>query len=173
MNLACPRCGQNLIVDPRGAATVTCPSCLASISTGATAPTPLAYLSISDDVEAELERDFRWSLYGIVTFAAGSVIGLFFMVPEMDIRVPTPWWFAGVTVVTACVALWLAARHRRRRVETWATGTAGAKSTARRVGGLVALSVAGVLAAGAMVVVSFVVVFILIIIVCGFGGMKI
>jgi hypothetical protein len=196
MNRPCPRCGQNLIVHARGPATVTCPVCLASIRTGSkplpspplspplpiraipiadadtTSPEPLHYQAISDDVEAELERDFRWSLYGIVTFALASIVALFVMVPQMDITMPALVWFSGVAIMTSLAAAWLMARHRRARAEAGMTGVTTRRTTGERIGGLVALSIAGVFATGAMVLISFVVVFILIVATCFGGGFK-
>jgi hypothetical protein len=196
MNRPCPRCGQNLIVHARGPARITCPVCLASVATGSNPmplpplplsipatpvaavhaprlmPLPLQYHSLHDDVEAELERDFRWSLYGIVTFAATSLVAAFVIIPQMDITIPAAVSLAGAAVVTTPVGAWLMARHRRARAEAGATGVTTRQTTGERVLGLVTLGIGGVVAAVAMLVITAIVLVIVLFVACFGGGFK-
>jgi cobalamin synthase len=119
-----------------------------------------------------LEQDFRWSLYGIVTFAAASVIALFVIVRQLDFELPALIWFAVVAVTTSIVAAWLMRRHRQARFEAVTMGVTIGKTTGERVAGLITLGIAGAVAAGAMVLVSAIVAVILVIAACFGGGFK-
>jgi hypothetical protein len=136
-------------------------------------PVPLQYLPLRDDVEAELARDFRWSLYGIVTFAAVSVVAVFVLAPQMDIDLPAQCGFVGVAILTALTAAWLIARHRRARAEAGLTGVTTRRTTGERIGALVALGFVGIVATAAMLFLTAVALVILLLLVCLGGGFKI
>jgi len=179
MNRPCPRCGQNLIVGERGPATVTCPICLASVATASKplpAPPlpmrviPLNYQQSGDDVEAELARDLQWAMYGIGTFAAGSIIGFLVLIVFLDVKIPAKYWVTGVAVVTSIIACFVLASLRRRKAK-FREGLVRFRSTSERVGSVVALGVGGIFATIVMLLVTGVVVVILVIATC--FGLKI
>jgi hypothetical protein len=174
MNRPCPRCGQNLIVDERGPATVTCPRCLASVVTGSKplpAPPlpmrviPLNYAQASGDVEAELAKDLQWAMYGIGTFAAGSIMAFLVLIVFLDVKIPAKYWVTGVALVTSLVACFVLGSQRRRK-EKFREGLVRFRSTSERLGSLVALGVGGIVATGVMLIVTGVVIVVLFLATC-------
>jgi hypothetical protein len=193
MNRPCPRCGQNLIVHARGPARITCPVCLASVVTGskplpmpplpvpvipippppdAGGAVPLAYHTLTGDVEHELSKDLRWSMYGIATFAGGTILGFIVLIVAFDAHDLKPAvWLSGVVVATGIVGAVVLARHGARREDVQRHGRVPVSSSGQRVIKLVALGFGGLVATGAMVFLAAVAMFILLILVC-FGGLK-
>jgi hypothetical protein len=173
MNRSCPRCGQNLIIPDRGPPVVTCPICLASIATGAKPlpppPLPMRVIPLEyasgGDVEAELAKDLRWAMYGIGTFAAGTIVAFLVVIVFAEVKIPAKYWVTAVAVVTSIVALCVLASQRGRK-EKVREGRVRFKSTGQRVGSLVALGLGGIIATVVMLLVTGVVVFILIVATC-------
>jgi hypothetical protein len=142
MNTPCPRCGQNLIV----------------------------HLP-ADDIEFELNKDFRWTIYGVAAFAVGSIGGWLVMIPSPGLNVPTKLWLSAVALATFVAALWLFVPHRRERFTSLTTGDVDTKSIGERIASVLAMNVAGIFAAGAIVLITLVAVFVLFVLTC-FGNLK-
>jgi hypothetical protein len=180
MNRPCPRCGQNLIVHARGPATVTCPVCLASIPTGSKPlpmpPLPMRAIALEyeiagGDIEQELAKDMRWALYGIATFAGGTILGFGVLIVYFEMRIPAKYWLTAVAVVTSIAAAGLLAQQSGRGAR-YRSGKIRPRSTDERVVALVAMGLGGVIAIAVMAIITGIALVILVLLVC-FGGVKI
>jgi hypothetical protein len=120
----------------------------------------LPYQGSGGDVEADLQRDLRFVIWGIVTFAVTAVIG-FVVAQQMTGGIgPQKAWAGWIALVTAVIAAVSLSLHFRRRNRVRAGMPVRLKSTGEQVARIVVLGVGGlmliVLTAVAAVVLLFV-----------------
>jgi hypothetical protein len=157
MIFTCPRCRLPLDADvPRGRATrVTCPACLELITVHPPAPIPalpvmagdhaLDYRALGGDVEQELQRDMRTTIWGIGVFAVAAVVGYFMLKVKVGMPGETTYWLGWIGVVTAFLATVMFTRHARHGRNVRAGAPVRIKGTGERVASVVALGITGLL----------------------------
>jgi hypothetical protein len=159
---------------------VTCPVCLASIPTGSkplpAPPLPLRAIALEygiagGDIEQELAKDMRWALYGIATFAGGTIVGFGVLIVYFGMRIPAKYWLAAVAVVTSIAATVVLLQQRGREAR-YRNGRIRVKSTGERVATLVAMGFGGIIAIAVMAIITGIALVILVLLVC-FGGLKV
>jgi len=188
MIVYCTRCRLPLDVParPGQTLTVTCPSCLALMTVQRPAPIPaipiegsgggdepLGYRGITGDVEAELQKDQQFAIWGIVAFGVMGVIGYFALKMSTGLPGDSIYWLGWIGGVTAFIAMATLARHakRGRQVRSGA-GNVRMKTTGERVTAVIVLGISGLL----LIVLTFVAALVLLLAACfavmSMGGMR-
>ena len=151
MIIYCPRCRLPLEVDPptQGSRHYTCPGCLELITVVRREPIPaipLGYHVAGGDVEAEVQRDLKFSIWGIVAFGAMAVFGLVVAQAVTGGIGPSQAWLVWIAIVTGIVAMISRFNHARRR-NRLRSGSEYVRiaSNGRRVVRVVALGFSGLL----------------------------
>jgi len=163
MNFYCPRCRLPLHAEvPRGRASlVTCPSCLELVTVHPPAPLPvipvsdgeagdrpLEYRAIQGDIEAELQKDMRFAVWGIACFGAMAVIGYIALKTRAGLPGDAIYWLGWIGGVTTFLAIVTFARHARRTAQVRRGMGVRMKTTGERVASVVVLGITGLLLIG-------------------------
>jgi hypothetical protein len=188
MNFYCPRCRLPLHADvPRGrASVVTCPSCLELVTVHPPAPIPaipispaaqqgdraIDYRAISGDVEAELQKDLRFAIWGIAVFGAMAVIGYALLKTRARLPGESIYWLGWIGGVTACIAIATFARHARRSAQVRRGMPVRTKTTGERVSRVIVLGIGGLLLVGLTIIAALVLLFAACLIAAGAGGFR-
>ena len=152
MIIYCPRCQLPLTVERPTGRPMTCPSCLERITLGPPAlPTPvlpLDYHATSSDLEAELQKDLQFVVWGIVAFGVMALVGFLAMRNVIGGAGPQKAWLGWIAIVTAIVAAISLGRHyyRRKRVERGEL--VRLRTGGQRVATVIVLGVGGLLLMG-------------------------
>lgn len=153
MTIYCPRCQLPLSVEGLDGRNryVTCPACLELITLHATPPAlpvpalPLNYQGPSGDVEAELQRDLKFVVWGIVAFGGMAIVGFVVAQGITGGIGPARAWLGWIAIVTAVVAAVSLAMHFRRRTRLRSGVPVRLRSGGQQAARIVVLGVTGLL----------------------------
>jgi hypothetical protein len=160
MIIYCPRCRLPLTVERPTGRPVTCPSCLERITLSPPAlPTPvlpLDYHATTGDLEAELQKDLQFVVWGIAAFGVMALIGFFALRNVIGGAGPQKIWLGWIAIVTTIVAAVSLGRHyyRRKRVERGEL--VRLRTGGQRVASVIVLGIGGLLLMGITVLAALV-----------------